>query len=90
MTSIMSKRPDATDSETFLLATELIEHHPISLPIDPRKLQFFTDLLKNGHVFEPVAVSYLSFTGGHYVLREGRHTFEAHKLLKIPTILART
>jgi uncharacterized ParB-like nuclease family protein len=72
-----------------MLATELIEHHPASLPRDPHKVAFFADLLKNGHVFEPVEVLPASFSGGRYILFAGRHTFEAHRLLGLEFIKAR-
>jgi hypothetical protein len=49
--------------ETFLLATELIEHRPESLPRDPEKIKRFSDLIKNGHCFETGGGSVMSFTG---------------------------
>jgi ParB-like nuclease domain len=71
-----------------MLATDLIDQRSEALPRDQQKIQRIAKFLKSGHMFDPIQVFYQSFTGGRYVVSEGRHRLDAHKLLRIPFILA--
>jgi hypothetical protein len=73
----------------FFFLLEAVMLQPTALPHDAKKAKRFADIMSNDHVFDPIEVVRISFANPlRFLLKEGRHRYEAAKLLRLPTILA--
>ena len=74
------------DTDT-LVPINLIDIRPDALNFDELKALRFSEFITQGHVFESIQVTSHPSTG-RFTLRDGRHRYQAVKLLKLKFILA--